>query len=259
MNFLSYDGTISRILNKIADFFILNMLIILCSIPLITIGTALTAAHYVSIKRYRGSDESITKLFFRSFKDNFKQSTIIWLIVVALYMLISLSYRILMTGSGTMTFLASAMLLSELIVVTCMVLWIFPLQSRFINKISTTIKFSFFMCIKNFWRTALMFVELLIPVFVVTLSMKLSVLVFLFGISVPVYLNAITYDRAFRKQENIIIEREKAEQPDEDPEVVREREVEMAYQSMEQAYNVETKSVDETSSNITENTLNDVE
>lgn len=234
MNIFSYDSTISRVLIRIADFFVLNMLILLCSIPLFTIGTALTAAHYVSIKRVRGSEESIIKLYFKSFKENFKQSTLMWIMIVVLAWIISIAQRIIAQNSDTISVLAGAVLLFQIILLVVVVLWIFPIQSRFINKITTTIKFSFYMSIRNFWRTLLMVASFLIPVFVVEISAKLSVLVFMFGLSVPIYLNAIIYDKAFRKQENIILQREREESGDEEKESIDEKEI--AYQSMASAY-----------------------
>lgn len=235
MNIFSYDSSLSRVIMKIADFFILNVLIILCSIPLITIGTSLTAAHYVSIKRVRGSEESTVRLFFRSFKENFKQSTLIWLMIVVLAWLISVAQKVLTHNPNTMALLASGVLLFQIIVLVIVALWIFPIQSRFINKITTTIKFSFYMSIRNFGRTLLMAASFLIPVFVVEISMRLSVLVFMFGLSVPIYLNALIYNNAFRKQENMIIQREKEESGIVEEEQTLE-EKEKAFQSMASAY-----------------------
>ena len=73
MKFMSIDGPVMRFLGKVADMMILNLLVLFCSIPIITMGAALTAMHYVALKVVRNEESYITKDFFKSFKMNFKQ------------------------------------------------------------------------------------------------------------------------------------------------------------------------------------------
>ena len=80
MKAFDLDGPIMRVLSKISDLLILNIITIICCIPIITAGAAFTAMHYCCLKLVRGKETSMTQDFFHSFKDNFKQSTIIWLI-----------------------------------------------------------------------------------------------------------------------------------------------------------------------------------
>ena len=80
------DGLLMRVLTKIADTVWLNILFLICSIPIFTIGASITALYYVSFKTIKDEEGYITKDFFRSFKENFKQSTIIWIVLLVLYM-----------------------------------------------------------------------------------------------------------------------------------------------------------------------------
>jgi len=84
MGFLSIDSPIMRFLGKIADLMIVNVLTIICSIPIFTIGPALTAAHYVCLKIVRKEEGYVIKNYFKAFKENFKQATVIWLILLAI-------------------------------------------------------------------------------------------------------------------------------------------------------------------------------
>lgn len=77
------DGKLAVTLNKIADLAILNVLWLLCSIPVITAGASTTALHYATIKMEEGEQGCIIKNFFHSFKENFRQATGIWLMCMA--------------------------------------------------------------------------------------------------------------------------------------------------------------------------------
>ena len=78
------DSPIMRFLNLVADLMIMNFVVTLCCLPIITIGASVTAMHYVMLKMVRGEDGYLVKDFFKSFKLNFKQATIIWLIMLLL-------------------------------------------------------------------------------------------------------------------------------------------------------------------------------
>ena len=79
----NYDNPVWRFIGKLGDLIILNVLWIVCSIPIFTIGASTTAVYYVTLKMVRDEEDSTIKSFFRSFKSNFKQATAIWLILLA--------------------------------------------------------------------------------------------------------------------------------------------------------------------------------
>ena len=53
MNLLNYDSPLIQFLNKVTDLFILNLLCLICCIPVITIGAALTAKYDVAMRIVR--------------------------------------------------------------------------------------------------------------------------------------------------------------------------------------------------------------
>ena len=61
-------------MEKVADLIVINLLFILCSIPIVTIGASATAMHY-TLRRWREGQGSLAKDFFRSFRLNFRQAT----------------------------------------------------------------------------------------------------------------------------------------------------------------------------------------
>lgn len=71
-NMFNTDSGFSRFMNRIADLFILNILWIFCSLPIVTIGAATTALYSINLKILNKEEESLIKTFFKAFKENFK-------------------------------------------------------------------------------------------------------------------------------------------------------------------------------------------
>ena len=79
--FFSMDNKFFQAMGRIADLLILNLVFLVCCIPVVTIGPALTALHYVTLKMARNEESYIIRSFFKSFKQNFRQGLIINLIL----------------------------------------------------------------------------------------------------------------------------------------------------------------------------------
>ena len=83
MKFLSYDSPFSQLLLKLCYSCYLNLIWFICCIPIVTIGASTTALYYTSLKIVRDEDHSLGRMFFHSFRENFRQSTVLWLILLA--------------------------------------------------------------------------------------------------------------------------------------------------------------------------------
>ena len=87
------DSPIMRFLSRVCDIMILNILCIVFCIPIITAGASVTAMYTVTLKMVRGEESYIFKGFLKAFKENFKQSTIIWLILLVIGALLAFDFR----------------------------------------------------------------------------------------------------------------------------------------------------------------------
>lgn len=205
MKFLSLDSPLMRFLSRMTDVLWLNILTIICCIPIVTAGAAFTALHYVCLKMVRDEESYITKEYFKSFKKNFGQATIIWLIVLAIGILLFFDYRIILLGTGSSLMFAA--ITAAAIFVLCTVLYVFPVLSHFENTIRGTIKNSFFMSILALPKTLLMLVLLLLPWGIIycveyfETATWLIPLTALFWISAPAYFSAKLYNKTFKKFE----------------------------------------------------------
>lgn len=87
------DGPVYKAMLFIYYIIILNFLWILFSIPLVTIGASTTASFYVAGKIIRNEDVHEFHDFFKSFKQNFKQATIAWLIIAIICIIIYVNMK----------------------------------------------------------------------------------------------------------------------------------------------------------------------
>ena len=78
------DNKFFRFMGRLADLCILNVLCILCCIPVVTAGASITAMFYVTMKMVRNEEAYIARSFFKSFKENFRQATVINIIMLVI-------------------------------------------------------------------------------------------------------------------------------------------------------------------------------
>ena len=205
-------------LTKMADLMWINILTLVLCFPIITIGAALTAKDYMCYKLLKNEDTGTTKGFFRSFRQNFKQATIIWLIMLVVIVLgiFDVFFALGLEGEGTQIVRAVMFAFLFFIYIGCIM--IFPVLARFDNTIKGTIKSGLHMTVAILPKAILMGILYLIPVAIllfIEIESPLIPIVIMFGISGPGYLSAMLYRKAFEQVENRFYE----EHPDQAPEI----------------------------------------
>lgn len=205
----NYDGPVMSAMSRIADLIILNILTVLCCIPIITAGAALTALHYMTIKMVRKEECYIVRGYFKSFKQNFRQATIIWLILLVAMFIIWGDFFILNSGIISLPKAFSVIIMAVGFLFMMMVIYTFPVLARFDNTIRNTLKNAFFMSILNLPRTLLVIVIYVLPFVILLTAPILMPIIFLGGLSISVYLASYMFVKIFKKfepQEEVIEE-----------------------------------------------------
>lgn len=156
MNLFSYDSVFSRFLYFVADIVTLHLLWLLYSIPIVTIGASTTALYYSCMKRIRTGEGYVTQNFRKAFRENFRQSTIIWVGLAAAGILFFLDLRISMALNNTMGRIMLICCSVFLIPYFLTALYIFPVQAKFENRIFDTIKNALLMSIRHFFCSVLL-------------------------------------------------------------------------------------------------------
>lgn len=151
------DSPLMRFLTKIADLMVLNILFCITSIPLITIGASWTALYSVTLKMVRDEEGSVSRSYFRSFRQNFRQATLLWLGVLVVLALLVLDIRALngMAGGTAPGLLRVGVEILALLGI--MVLqYLFPSLARFEASLADTLKNACMMALAHLPKTALM-------------------------------------------------------------------------------------------------------
>lgn len=200
-NLLNLDSPFMIFLSNLTDVVILNLLCILCCLPIITIGPAVTAMHYVTLKMTKEESGYVVRNYFKSFKDNFKQSTIVWLLFLVISFVFVLDFKILQSwGMNENKILTIA--IGSIYLLTCLtVMYILVLLSHFENTIRQTVKNAFYMCILHIFKTIIMAVVYLIPFFLLPLHSNMIPVFLIIGLAGPAYINSYLWNSIFKKYE----------------------------------------------------------
>lgn len=195
------DSPVFRSLSRIADLIYLNILTLLCCIPIVTAGASMTALNYVVLKMVRNEEGYLTRSFFKSFKENFRQSTIIWVIILAVFALIAGDFFILKYAVMEFPSWIKTALMAIVIILLFGLMHVFPVLARFDNTIINTFKNSFLMGILSFPKTVLMMIFWVIPIVIALSVYQILPLVLMLGISGPAYMCALLYSKTFQRFE----------------------------------------------------------
>lgn len=195
-----------QVLGRMADLLWLNALTLICCIPIVTIGASLTAMHYVALKMARNEDCYVTRSFFKSFKENFKQATLIGLLLLLVLLVLVGDFIIMNQSDIEINSVFRAIIIAVSVLVLFTALYVFPVLAKFENTLWRTIKNAFFMSIMQFPKTVIMIVLYLAPLALLLYVYQMAPLAFFFGISVPAWLSAKLYSKLFQKLEDQILE-----------------------------------------------------
>lgn len=204
MRIFDIDSPLMQVLNKISDLMFLTILAFFCCVPVVTIGASLTALHYMALKIVRDEETYIIKGFFKSFKDNFRQATIIWLIILVLAAVFVVDIALVWNMEGKFY----DVLIGVFTVLSFLLLFetafVFPILAKFDNTIKKTMKNALVISIIQFPKTIVM---IAMPVAMVALVIFFPVLVpivFLFGMGTCAFVAAKMYNKFFAQMEDRI-------------------------------------------------------
>lgn len=195
------DSPLSRFLSRMADLMWLNILALVCCIPIFTIGASLTALNYVALKMVRNEEGYIRESFFKSFKQNFKQATLIWLIMLAALILLACDFYIIRMAPSLFPGWIKAVLFAITMLLLIGTMYVFPVLARFENNTKDIFKNSLFMGILSLPKTILMVICWIVPVAIGLVFYQILPLALALGMSLPAYGCALLYNKTFKRFE----------------------------------------------------------
>ena len=183
------DSPIMRFLTQAAELAWLNILWVVCSLPVVTFGASTAALCSAVRNMIRDRGRWNAAAFFRAFRDNFKKSTLLWLILLAALALLGADVYILRALFPEQLFwLVLPGVCFALWLMVC--IWVFPLTAIFENSLGNTLKNAVLFSVGYLPRTIIMAVLHLLPVILFAVSPAAF-----YGVSILwlLLLSAVTY------------------------------------------------------------------
>ena len=164
MKFFSYESKFSQLLLKLCYACYLNLLWFVCSLPIVTIGASTTALYYCCLKIVRDEDNHVGAMFFRSFRENFKQATLLWLIMLGVGLFLAgdgyVLYHLRQNSGGTLAVmwtLILAVVIAAAVVYVIVLEYVFPLLASVSNTNAAMLKNAFLIGTHYLFATILVF------------------------------------------------------------------------------------------------------
>lgn len=163
MSFFRLDSPLMRGLSQLADLMLLNVLAVICSIPVFTLGASASALYY-AVGHLQEDEGTPMRDFFRAFRQNFAQATVIWLILLACgaALLLATLYYLAVNMTGGVILLTITCL--AWLLWSFLFSWVFPLQSKFENTVRNTLSNALLLSLGYFPRSFLMALINAVPV-----------------------------------------------------------------------------------------------
>lgn len=192
----SIDSRFMQVLSRLADLMILNILFLLTCIPMITIGPATTALYTICFRFGTKREGSLLRGYFRAFRDNFIQGTVLWVIYAVLGG--AFYTNLVLFTEHRLLFFISAFLLTLVVMMSA---YAFPVLSQFQNTIRGTIKTALAFCVAFFSKTLVVCVVNAVPWVILRYNpymfMQLGYLWLLLYFSAAGYINSLLLRKSF--------------------------------------------------------------
>lgn len=199
-----HENKFWRAMSKLADLVGLNLLFILCSLPVITFGASASAFYSMLMKIAEETEPYIVRGFFKAFKENFKKATIIWVIMFLAGAFLVFDAYLVTTVKDVFPAFLRYIIYAITFVYALMLSFVFALQAKFENTVGGTIKNSLLMGIGHFipWGITIVLVTyspLLLFIIRLDFIFYTLPLLVLCGFGVIGYLNSKCFLKVFKR------------------------------------------------------------
>lgn len=193
----SYDSPVWKFIGRLIDFAYLTLLWAVTSIPIITIGASTTTIYYITLKMADDQEEYLTQMYFKNFVRFFKETTVVWLILLVVGAVLAGDFYICMrfkSPAGAVLIAAFAVIL---LVYLMTVMYVFPVMARIDQSPIGYIKAAFFLAIRYFGWTVL---GLVIFLCIIAIGVFGFWPLLLLSVGLTAYLQSLIFRQIFKQQ-----------------------------------------------------------
>lgn len=204
------DGKLVAVLGRIADLVVLNLLWLLCSLPVVTIGASTTALYAVLLKMVKNEDSYLFNSFWKAFKENFRQSVGIWMGILLTWVVLYFDFYY--SSHAVESYARLLVIPLGFVTILTMVLYsyIFPVLAYFENSIKNAVKNAMMMGIAYLPYTIVILFMNMCPILLLFSGNLVAATFFdlVIGFALAAYINAWIFRKLFgkihvRQSENI--------------------------------------------------------
>lgn len=205
-NLFNLDTPLMQMLTRVGDMIIINFLTIICSLPIITAGAAISATHRIMQDFLMDNETTIVRTYFRAFKENFKQATLVWLaLVVIIAALLADVFLINLFIQGSLRSFFVILLSAVALIVFAISMYIFPLLTRYRNTLPQHLRNSLILMITKLPRTIGMMALHALPFVILWVSYNLFLQTLIFwlfvGASFTIFMDTFLLKPVFQQLE----------------------------------------------------------
>lgn len=201
MSIFAADSKLTVVLNTIGNLMVLNILALICMLPVVTAGASLTALYTMTMRIVRKEEGSIIRGFWGAFKDNLKKSTAIWLMGGGLLVFMAFDIWLLRSITGNFGLAYRVLLFVLMLFIGMVLMHAFALTARFENTVKNTLKNALVIVVSHLPQSLLMLVIFLLPILLLFVSMRFVSVDILIGLSGPAWLASVYFCPLFHSFE----------------------------------------------------------
>ncbi len=210
-HFTDPDGPLMMACSKLIIILATGFLWVLTSLPMLTIGASSSALYYVMLKTVRGEDEHYIQNYFRAFRRDFKQATVVWLLFLAVGGIFAFSALYYLHIDHAVSQWIGLLFVALAVVLLIVLIYAFPLISRFSHSTRNLLMLALVLPFKNLKRTIALILMTLVAVVAVFLFPPLI----FFGCGILTYGSSLIFVKIFQPLENAIEEKNNHNNPTE--------------------------------------------
>lgn len=198
-NAMKPDNPFFSAMSKIGDLALLNILFIISCMPIITIGCGLSSLHTAVSKLSKNRESHIARDYILAFKENFKNSTVMWAVLLAAGVVLAYFAAWLSRGDKPLLYIPYIFILTAYIFT---VLYAFPLQAAFINTPGNILRNALLTALRHLPQTLLLVLIIYLPACITLMLPDIFYITFIYwvliGFSLPAFISGFVYRSIFK-------------------------------------------------------------
>lgn len=203
MKLFDYEGPLMSALIYIGELILLNVVYVLCCIPVVTIGAATAAMYKVTLDNANGYSGAVIKRFFEAFKDNFKKATIEWIVMLGVAVFLYIDFQIITQTTFSLIHMVEIVFVIVLFLYLPTLTFVFPIQAYYENTVAKNLKNAVALGIAKFPQSILLIAINYLPVILLIVNITAFFYVvpfwFIIGFSATNQISAYIFRRIFKK------------------------------------------------------------